>query len=207
MIKRHALTQALAALLALAGLLWGMLSLETYCQAERQQPLADCDAALSLLVARASSSPQQRSLPEATQAAVIFPESPQVAAVALQEGDSTIKTQERAVRLFKGISEGDAIIGELTHYCAGRCCNGKWAGITADGTVLDDDTPPIVGCNWLPLGAVIEFGGQEYRVADHGGESLSTVGRLDVYTPEGHQAALDKGRLRGVEITIISLPG
>jgi len=108
---------------------------------------------------------------------------------------------------FRGntFHEGQIIVGDLTHYCACSICNGKWTGITIDGTVLDENTSPVVGCNWLPLGAVIAFDGQQYRVADRGGKGLSKVGRLDVYVPGGHQAALDKGRLPGVEITIIHL--
>ena len=108
---------------------------------------------------------------------------------------------------YKGIAEGDVIIGELTYYCACPKCNGKWAGITADGTVLDQNTKPIASANWLPLGTVVEIGGRQYRVADRGGKSLDRIGRLDIYVPEGHQAALDAGLRQGIEIVIISLPG
>jgi len=110
--------------------------------------------------------------------------------------------------LFGGnmLYEGQEFEGEITHYCAEACCNGKWAGVTADGTVLDEDTEPVVGCQWLPFDAVVEFNGKQHRVADTGGKEFETVGRLDVYVPEGHQSALDAGRQK-VAITIIRLPG
>ena len=117
--------------------------------------------------------------------------------------------QVRPVIEYRGnyFTEGMVIEGgDITHYCAGRCCNGKWAGITADGTVLDEKTEPVVGANWLPLGSVVEFGGTQYRVADRG-KDFDPVGRLDVFVPEGHQAALGKGRPTGVEITVVRLGG
>ena len=67
------------------------------------------------------------------------------------------------------------------------------------------NTEPIVGCGWLPRNSVVEVDGKQYRVADCGSDELKTPGRLDVYTPEGHQAALDAGRKK-VTIKVVSLP-
>jgi len=112
-------------------------------------------------------------------------------------------------RSWNGISEGDVIPGELTFYCSCEICNGPdCAGVTADGTVLADlgpGDPPVVGANWLPLQSRVEVGGMVYRVADRGGPGLNQAGRLDVYTPEGHEAALALGRVRGVEVRIVAL--
>jgi len=114
------------------------------------------------------------------------------------------------VRSYNGIAEGDVLPGELTFYCECAKCNGKWAGLTADGTVLADLGPedlPVAGANWLPLQSLVEVGGTIYRIADRGGPGLNRVGRLDIYTPEGHEAALALGRVRGVEVRIVALPG
>ena len=102
--------------------------------------------------------------------------------------------------------------GDITHYCRCSYCCGKWANIiprkTADGTLLDDvdrSGEKIASCNWLPFDSIVEVDGTQYRIADRGGKGLNTMGRLDVYVPEGHQAALNAGRPQGVEITIIKL--
>jgi len=68
-----------------------------------------------------------------------------------------------------------------------------------------------VGANWLPLDTVVEYADvdgevRQYRVADRGSTGLDTPGMIDEYTPEDHEAVLEKGRRRGVTITIISLP-
>jgi hypothetical protein len=89
---------------------------------------------------------------------------------------------------------GDVFPGELTFYCSCADCNGKYAGITADGTRLNALGPgdtPVAGCNWLPLQSLVEVGGIIYRIADRGGPGLNRVGRLDIFTPEGHATALD----------------
>jgi hypothetical protein len=113
-------------------------------------------------------------------------------------------------RSYNGITEGDMLPGELTFYCSCTVCNGpSCADITADGTILDalgPDDYPVAGANWLPLQSLVDVGGTVYRIADCGGPGLNRVGRLDVYTPEGHEAALALGRVRGVEVRIISLP-
>jgi len=106
-------------------------------------------------------------------------------------------------RSYNGVTEGDVITGELTFYCRDACCNGSWAGTTADGTVLDDAAGLIASANWLPFGSVVAVDGVEYRIADRGGSSLDRVGRLDIYEPAGHAAALARGRVKGAQIKII----
>ena len=114
------------------------------------------------------------------------------------------------VRSYNGIAEGDVLPGELTFYCECAECNGAdCAGITADGTVLTALGPediPVAGCNWLPLQSLVEVDGTVYRIADRGGPGLDRVGRLDIFTPEGHAAALELGRVYGVEVRIVALP-
>jgi 3D (Asp-Asp-Asp) domain-containing protein len=94
-------------------------------------------------------------------------------------------------------------------FVPGRLSGPDCAGVTADGTALADLGPgdtPVVGANWLPLQSLVEVGGTVYRIADRGGPGLNLVGRLDVYTPEGHEAALALGRARGVEVRVVMLP-
>jgi hypothetical protein len=102
--------------------------------------------------------------------------------------------------------------GDITHYCACEKCCGKWANTsprkTADGTLLDEidrTGEKTASCNWLPFDSIVEVAGIQYRIADRGGSGLSTVGRLDIYVPEGHQAALEAGWPQGIEIKIIKL--
>ena len=64
--------------------------------------------------------------------------------------------------------------------------------------------PYYVACNWLPLGSVISVNGKNYTVVDRGGSGLSARGRIDIYTPAGHQAAL-KGGTGSCSITIVRL--
>ena len=114
-------------------------------------------------------------------------------------------------RSYKGITEGDVLPGELTFYCDCAKCNGAdCAGVTADGTALADLGPedtPVAGANWLPLQSLVEVGGTVYRIADRGGPGLDRVGRLDIFTPEGHAAALALGRVKGVAVRVVALPG
>jgi len=112
-----------------------------------------------------------------------------------------------ARRSYNGVTEGDIITGELTFYCRDACCNGSWAGTTADGTVLDDTAGPIASANWLPFGSVVAVDGVVYRIADRGGSGLDRVGRLDIYEPAGHEAALARGRVKGARIEIIYIAG
>lgn len=53
--------------------------------------------------------------------------------------------------------------------------------------------PYYVACNWLPMGSVIRVNGTNYTVVDRGGSGLSTVGRIDIFTPEGHAACYRYG--------------
>ena len=62
--------------------------------------------------------------------------------------------------------------------------------------------PYYVACNWLPLGSVISVNGTNYTVVDRGGSKLSKTGRIDIYTPEGHAAAL-RGGTGSCDITIV----
>jgi 3D (Asp-Asp-Asp) domain-containing protein len=127
-----------------------------------------------------------------------------------QQSVSTIWPQEKRSDMSPAAGgEGDVIPGELTFYCSCEICNGPGcAGVTADGTVLAELGPgdlPVVGCNWLPLHSLVEVGGTVYRVADRGGPGLNRAGRLDVYTPEGHEAALALGRVYDIEVRILAL--
>lgn len=91
---------------------------------------------------------------------------------------------------------GEVIKGRKTHYCACKKCNGSSStGTTASGIKVYNGmtNPYIVACNWLPLGSIIDVDGVQYTVADRGGRGLSPVGRIDVFTPEGHSACIKKG--------------
>ena len=108
-------------------------------------------------------------------------------------------------RSWNGITEGALINGNASHYCAcGVCGSGK--GVTASGVKVWNgmDDPHIVACNWLPLGTVVRVNGVEYTVSDRGGKSLSSKGRLDVFTPAGHQACKQLGR-KNITIEIVRL--
>ena len=124
------------------------------------------------------------------------------------------RTATAPPREYNGLREGDTVPnGDITHYCACRECCGKWADIkprkTADGTLLDGLALPgaekIASCNWLPFDSVVEVEGVQYRIADRGGRGLSTIGRLDVFEPRGHAAALQRVRVKDVQIHIVSL--
>ena len=58
----------------------------------------------------------------------------------------------------------------------------------------------------LPFGTIVAIDGKTYIIADRGGSELNKIGRLDIFTPEGHRAAIELGRIYGVIIEIISLP-
>lgn len=112
-------------------------------------------------------------------------------------------------RTYNGITEGDIITGELTHYCICQKCCGKTDGITASGLKIENGVEPdipVAACNWLPFGTIVEIDGKTYIIADRGGSELNKIGRLDIFTPEGHQAAIELGRIHGAKIEIISFP-
>lgn len=111
-------------------------------------------------------------------------------------GTKAVTSAQNGVTSSGSYSVGDVISGHKTHYCACKKCNGSSStGTTASGMKVYNGMadPYIVACNWLPLGSVIEVDGVQYTVADRGGSSLSTPGRIDIFTPAGHQACIQKG--------------
>lgn len=93
-----------------------------------------------------------------------------------------------------GFTVGQTLTGRYTHYCAcGRC--GTGSGMTASGRRVYNGmaNPYYIACNWLPMGSVVSVNGTNYVVVDRGGSGLSRVGRIDIFTPQGHSAALRKG--------------
>ncbi|MCD7722787.1 MAG: G5 domain-containing protein [Clostridiales bacterium] len=121
-------------------------------------------------------------------------------------GTASFDTTPNGVTSESGYTLGQTISGKYTHYCACSKCCGKSNGITASGLKVYNgmDDPHYVACNWLPLGSIIEIDGTEYLVADRGGSSLSRSGRVDIYTPAGHSAAL-RGGSGSCTITIVRL--
>ncbi len=111
-------------------------------------------------------------------------------------GTKAVIIENNGVEKHNGIAVGSVISGSYTHYCACEICCGKSNGITASGKKLTNgmDNPYYVACNWLPLGSIIEVSGVTYTVVDRGGSGLSRTGRIDIYTPEGHDAAKKNGR-------------
>lgn len=94
-----------------------------------------------------------------------------------------------------GYTVGQTISGRYTHYCACATCNGNSNGITSSGRKIRNgmEDPYYIACNWLPLGSVINVDGTNYTVVDRGGSGLSSVGRIDIFTPEGHSACYRYG--------------
>ena len=94
-----------------------------------------------------------------------------------------------------GYTVGQVISGRYTHYCACATCNGNGRGVTSSGKRISNGmaNPYYVACNWLPLGSVISVDGTNYTVVDRGGSGLSKVGRIDIFTPEGHAACYRYG--------------
>ena len=107
-------------------------------------------------------------------------------------GSSTVKSN--GVTSKNGYTVGQKISGRYTHYCACASC-GSGSGITASGKKVYNGmaNPYYVACNWLPMGSVIRVDGKNYTVVDRGGSGLSTVGRIDIFTPEGHAACYRYG--------------
>ena len=99
-----------------------------------------------------------------------------------------------AANSYSDYKVGQIINGKYTHYCACEICCGKSNGITASGKKVQNgmDNPYYIACNWLPLGSVIEVNGTAYTVVDRGG-GLTGQGRIDIFTPEGHDAAISRG--------------
>lgn len=105
---------------------------------------------------------------------------------------STVKSN--GVTSKNGYTVGQKISGRYTHYCACSSC-GSGSGVTASGKKVYNGmaNPYYVACNWLPMGSVIRVDGKNYTVVDRGGSGLSTVGRIDIFTPEGHAACYRYG--------------
>lgn len=99
------------------------------------------------------------------------------------------------VKSAMGISLNQTITGKYTHYCACATCNGDSRGITASGKKIYNgmSNPYYIACNWVPLGTVLNVDGKNYTVVDRGGSGLSPVGRIDIFTPEGHSACYKYG--------------
>ena len=99
-----------------------------------------------------------------------------------------------SVDSYDKLAVGQIISGRYTHYCACEICCGKSNGITASGKKVQNgmEDPYYVACNWLPLGSAIEVNGITYTVVDRGG-NLDGQGRIDIFTPDGHDAAIKKG--------------
>lgn len=110
------------------------------------------------------------------------------------------------VSSYNGFTLGQNIKGKYTHYCACATCNGNSRGITTSGRRISNGmaNPYYIACNWLPLGSVISVDGVNYTVVDRGGSGLSRVGRIDIFTPEGHSACYRYGT-GSCSITILRL--
>lgn len=108
---------------------------------------------------------------------------------------ASAKVKSNGVTSKNGYTVGQKITGRYTHYCACATCNGNSRGITSSGKKISNGmtNPYYVACNWLPLGSVINVDGKNYTVVDRGGSGLSTVGRIDIFTPEGHAACYKYG--------------
>lgn len=110
------------------------------------------------------------------------------------ETTSSQEVTSNGVTSMNGYTVGQKITGRYTHYCAcGKC--GSGSGVTASGKKVYNgmENPYYVACNWLPMGSVIRVNGTNYTVVDRGGSSLSNVGRIDIFTPEGHSACYRYG--------------
>lgn len=94
-----------------------------------------------------------------------------------------------------GYSVGQKLTGRYTHYCACKSCTGSGRGVTASGKKVYNgmSDPHYIACNWLPFGSVVSVDGVNYTVVDRGGSGLSSVGRIDIFTPEGHSACYKYG--------------
>ncbi len=114
--------------------------------------------------------------------------------------------EPNGVKSMNGFTLGQKISGRYTHYCACATCNGSGAGITTSGRRISNgmSNPYYIACNWLPLGSVIKTQGHYYTVVDRGGSGLSSVGRIDIFTPEGHSACYRYGT-GSCEIEIVRL--
>ena len=108
------------------------------------------------------------------------------------------------------VKKGVSYKGVATHYCACKICNGSNSGTTATGKKIKNGmkNPYYVAANWLPLNSKIRVTingkSQIYTVVDRGGKDFNNVGRIDIFTPEGHSTCYELGRNDCV-ITILSV--
>lgn len=107
--------------------------------------------------------------------------------------DPTVKPN--GVKSMNGFTLGQKIQGSYTRYCMCAICCGVETGVTASGKRVYNGMPDphYVALNWLPMGSVIKVNGTNYTVVDRGGGGLSAVGKVDVFTPEGHAACYRLG--------------
>lgn len=130
----------------------------------------------------------------------------EVIEVGAKETKGTTDVKPNSRQSYNGIKVGDTISGRSTRYCSCAKCCGKATGVTASGkrvyTGMAD--PYYVALNWLPMGSVINVNGTNYTVVDRGGSGLSRKGRVDIYTPQGHQACFRLGA-GACTITIIRI--
>ncbi|MDE5985498.1 MAG: G5 domain-containing protein [Eubacterium sp.] len=109
-------------------------------------------------------------------------------------GTNEPDVEPNGVTTQNGYTIGQTISGRYTHYCACGIC-GSGTGVTASGRRVYNgmDDPYYIACNWLPMGSVVNVDGTNYTVVDRGGSGLSSSGRIDIFTPEGHSACFKYG--------------
>lgn len=109
-------------------------------------------------------------------------------------GTNEPDVEPNGVTSQNGYTIGQTISGRYTHYCACGIC-GSGTGVTASGRRVYNgmEDPYYIACNWLPMGSVVNVDGTNYTVVDRGGSGLSSSGRIDIFTPEGHSACFKYG--------------
>lgn len=132
---------------------------------------------------------------EKTGEAVVSEPVNEVKAIGTKVTAGATDTTPNGVTEKNGYTVGQVIEGRYTHYCACATCNGSGSGTTSSGRSISNgmENPYYVACNWLPMGSVICVDGTNYTVVDRGGSGLSRVGRIDIFTPEGHAACYRYG--------------
>lgn len=128
-----------------------------------------------------------------------------VVKVGSKKTEGNTKVKANGVKSKNGYKVGQVIKGRYTHYCACGTC-GSGTGRTASGKKVYNGMkdPYYIACNWLPLGSVVNIDGANYTVVDRGGSGLSSVGRVDIFTPEGHKACFRYGT-GSCDLTIIRI--
>lgn len=118
---------------------------------------------------------------------------------------SGASVKSNGVTSKNGFTVGQTFQGRYSHYCACGAC-GTGSGNTASGKKVYNGMPNpyYIACNWLPMGSVVSVDGVNYTVVDRGGSGLSTTGRIDIFTPEGHAACYRYG-VGSCTLTIVRL--